>query len=61
MNDELDFTTLSVKACTRRFDEKIGLLIDSLINSTNPVMDNIYRGKILAFKEAKEILLNKKQ
>ncbi len=61
MEDE-DVTTLSVKSFIKKIDGEITALTDRLIANGmgNPLEDNILRGKILAFKKAKEILLNKK-
>ncbi len=61
MEDE-DVTTLSVKSFIKKIDGEIIALTDRLIANGmgNPLEDNLLRGKILAFKKAKEILLNKK-
>lgn len=60
MDDE-SYTTLSLKAFLNKVDSKIMDSTDRLISNGmgNPLQDNILRGKILAFKEVKEILLNK--
>lgn len=61
MEDE-EGTTLSVKSFLKKIDGEIATLTDRLIvnGMGNPLEDNLLRGKILAYKKAKEILLNKK-
>lgn len=61
MEDE-EQSTLSVKAFLKKIDGEIVALTDRLIANGmgNALEDNLLRGKILAFKKAKEILLNKK-
>ncbi len=60
---EEDITSLSVKAFIRKIDDEITGLTERLIANGmgNPLEDNLIRGKILAFKKTKEILLNKNQ
>lgn len=60
--EEEETSTLSVKSFIRKIDGEIATLIDRLIvnGMGNPLEDNLLRGKILAYRKAKEILLNKK-
>lgn len=61
MDDEELESSLSVKSFIKKIDIEILSLADRLISNGmgDAREDNLIRGKILGYKKAKEILLNK--